>query len=219
MPKRLQRDWFHAYLLDPQKLRPGTRMPAAWLERQDRRCRTCSTARPSRRSRPSGSICRTAPGPSVPMGMGKQVDPAGAGQGRDHLPQLHPGCGHAGHRASAIPRRRNLAFDANDMRLALIWQGAFIDAGPALDRSRRRFRGAAGRQHPALPARRRLRRPGQGRRPPGRRLLRKELGYRFRGYRLTHGRSADVPLLLRRASRSRTSPTRWPARSRRCSGR
>src|SRR5947209_10508516 len=32
MTKRLRRDWFHAYLLDPQKVRPGTRMPAAWPE-------------------------------------------------------------------------------------------------------------------------------------------------------------------------------------------
>ncbi len=30
MPRRLQRDWFYRYLLDPQKLRPGTRMPTAW---------------------------------------------------------------------------------------------------------------------------------------------------------------------------------------------
>src|SRR5262245_44496511 len=30
MPKRLKRDWFHAYCIDPQKVRPGTRMPTAW---------------------------------------------------------------------------------------------------------------------------------------------------------------------------------------------
>ena len=30
MTRRLRRDWFHRYLLDPQKYRPGTRMPAAW---------------------------------------------------------------------------------------------------------------------------------------------------------------------------------------------
>src|SRR3954454_1670422 len=32
MPKRLKRDWFHAYVQDPQKIRPGTRMPASFLE-------------------------------------------------------------------------------------------------------------------------------------------------------------------------------------------
>src|SRR5205085_12240197 len=28
--KRLQRDWFHTYMFDPQKIRPGTRMPSAF---------------------------------------------------------------------------------------------------------------------------------------------------------------------------------------------
>lgn len=30
MTRRLRSDWFHRYLIDPQKYRPGTRMPAAW---------------------------------------------------------------------------------------------------------------------------------------------------------------------------------------------
>ncbi len=30
MTRRLRRDWFHRYMLDPQQYRPGTRMPAAW---------------------------------------------------------------------------------------------------------------------------------------------------------------------------------------------
>ena len=30
MSKRLQRDWFQRYLMDPQQIRPGTRMPASW---------------------------------------------------------------------------------------------------------------------------------------------------------------------------------------------
>lgn len=30
MTRRLRRDWFHRYMIDPQQYRPGTRMPAAW---------------------------------------------------------------------------------------------------------------------------------------------------------------------------------------------
>src|SRR5439155_719143 len=30
MTQRVKRDWFHHYLLDPQKLRPGTRMPTSF---------------------------------------------------------------------------------------------------------------------------------------------------------------------------------------------
>src|SRR5205814_285979 len=32
MTQRLQKDWFHRYLLDPPSLRPGTRMPSFWPE-------------------------------------------------------------------------------------------------------------------------------------------------------------------------------------------
>src|SRR5207245_1587129 len=32
MIRRLKRDWFHRYLLDPASLRPGTRMPGFWPE-------------------------------------------------------------------------------------------------------------------------------------------------------------------------------------------
>src|SRR5260370_38705606 len=32
MTRRLKRNWFHRYLLDPASLRPGTRMPGFWPE-------------------------------------------------------------------------------------------------------------------------------------------------------------------------------------------
>src|SRR5205814_9236950 len=32
MTKRLKKDWFHRYVLDPQALRPGTRMPSFFPE-------------------------------------------------------------------------------------------------------------------------------------------------------------------------------------------
>src|SRR5260221_7726677 len=32
MTRRLKKDWFHRYLLDPPSLRPGTRMPTFWPE-------------------------------------------------------------------------------------------------------------------------------------------------------------------------------------------
>ena len=30
LPSRLNRDWFHEYMLDPESLRPGTLMPNLW---------------------------------------------------------------------------------------------------------------------------------------------------------------------------------------------
>src|SRR5262249_29874657 len=32
LTQRLKRDWFHAYVNDPQRIRPGTRMPASYVE-------------------------------------------------------------------------------------------------------------------------------------------------------------------------------------------
>ena len=32
LPKRLQHDWFRAYVADPQRFRPGTRMPSAFVD-------------------------------------------------------------------------------------------------------------------------------------------------------------------------------------------
>ena len=34
MTQRLNHDWFRRYVADPQKFRPGTRMPAAWYNGQ-----------------------------------------------------------------------------------------------------------------------------------------------------------------------------------------
>ena len=62
----------------------------------------------------------------------------------------------AGSRAIGVgfPEHANLAFDANEIRLAMIWQGALHGCPPPLDRPRRRLRAADRRQHHAPPYRR-----------------------------------------------------------------
>jgi len=126
LTRRLNRDWFHRYMLNPSAFRPGTRMPASW---------------------PEGQVLL----PDVLDGdAAKQIEavwlylsdggnaalPYGAGS---HPIELVPDktaliyrnfITDAGTRAIAVgyPEKANLAFDANDMRLALIWQGPFIDA-------------------------------------------------------------------------------------------
>jgi hypothetical protein len=68
MTERLQTGWFHNYLVDPQSLRPGTRMPSFWPDRQggepgyrggdtDRQIAALWTFSVPRANRP---ICRTA---------------------------------------------------------------------------------------------------------------------------------------------------------------
>ena len=126
MTKRIKRDWFHRYLLDPASLRPGTRMPAFWPE--------------GKSSRPdilSGNTDRQINAIWAFLSRGKEAGlPPGLVQGKMELVATNEPIIYrhfldgAGSRAIGVgyPEKANLAFDANDLRLALIWQGSFIDA-------------------------------------------------------------------------------------------
>jgi mono/diheme cytochrome c family protein len=124
--QRLKFDWFRRYLLDPQSLRPGTRMPPFW---------------------PNGVAVNKE---LLDGDSEKQIFAIWAYLARKNFTDLPPGLIQgkmellpgkeaiiyrnfiAGGGARAIgvgyPEKANLAFDAQDMRLALIWQGSFIDA-------------------------------------------------------------------------------------------
>ncbi len=126
MPKRLRRDWFHRYLVDPQKFRPGTRMPSSWPNGQ-----TFLT------DILGGSTDKQIEAIWVYLSDGSRaLLPLGL---KKHFIALVPDkeaiiyrnfLEGAGPRAIGVgyPEKAHLAFDANDLRLAMIWQGAFIDA-------------------------------------------------------------------------------------------
>lgn len=125
MAGRVTWDWFRRYLPDPASLRPGTRMPTFW---------------------PEGKAVNTAI-------LGGQTDsqlkaiwawlndgakaevPAGLIRGRKEIVADTEAVIYrhfiegAGSRAIGVgyPEKANLAFDANQLRLALVWQGSFID--------------------------------------------------------------------------------------------
>ncbi|HZT81541.1 MAG TPA: hypothetical protein VFA26_15045, partial [Gemmataceae bacterium] len=182
LTQRLRRDWFHAYLLDPQRIRPGTRMPAAWPmgktfypDLLDGKTATQIEAiwvylKDGKSARP-------------PVGLGKQSIPLIPTTSAILYRNFIQG---AGTRAIGVgyPEKANLAFDANELRLALIWQGAFIDAarhwtdrgagseGPLGDNVLKLHGGAPfavlSKSDAAWPT-----------------TAPKEMGYRFKGYRLT----------------------------------
>lgn len=124
--QRLKWDWFRRYLLDPQSLRPGTRMPSFW---------------------PGGVATNKEVLAGDPE---KQIFAVWSYLARKNFTDLPPGLVQgqqelvadkepiiyrnfiegAGSRAIGVgyPEKANLAFDANEQRLALIWQGSFIDA-------------------------------------------------------------------------------------------
>lgn len=126
-PMRLNGDWFRRYLLDPAKLRPGTRMPSFW---------------------PGGvSANRTILGGDTEKQIGAIWSYLSSGKAAANLPpgliparmELVPTTEPlvyrnfiegAGTRAIGVgyPEKVDLAFDANDMNVPLLWQGGFIDA-------------------------------------------------------------------------------------------
>jgi cytochrome c2 len=129
-PKRLRPEWFHAFMLEPQKLKPRTRMPAAW---------------------PDGK----SPYPTMQGGdTHKQIDAiwaylsqdgkGGAPAGLNLLPGklLVPGdepivfrtfVDQVGALAILVGfrQRSHIAFDANRVRMVLAWSGDFISSDGA----------------------------------------------------------------------------------------
>ncbi|HUR44415.1 MAG TPA: PA14 domain-containing protein, partial [Candidatus Saccharimonadales bacterium] len=126
MSKRLKKDWFHRYLLDPASLRPGTRMPTFWPEGVS-----------ARKDILAGDTTRQIDSIWAYLSKAKEVGlPVGLIQGRAELVAADEAIMYrnfidgGGSRAIGVgyPEKANLAFDANDLRLAMIWQGPFIDA-------------------------------------------------------------------------------------------
>jgi mono/diheme cytochrome c family protein len=126
MHQRLRPEWFHQYMLNPLQFRPGTRMPQAFLNGKSTKTDVLSgdadrqihalwqyLADGRRAKQPDGL---------VPEGMELIV----GGEAVIYRAFIEG----AGTRGIGIgyPEEVNLAFDANAMRPAMIWQGRFMDA-------------------------------------------------------------------------------------------
>ena len=125
MAQRVQWDWFRRYLPDPAALRPGTRMLNFWPE--GRAVNTAILAgNTEAQIKAIWAWLNDGAKAEVPSGLvrgRKEIVP-----GNEAVIYRHFITG-AGSRAIGVgyPEHANLAFDANDLRLALIWQGSFID--------------------------------------------------------------------------------------------
>ena len=126
MTRRLRRDWFHRYVVDPPAFRPGTRMPAAWPGGKSQ-LDSIYDGDTTRQIESVWLYLSDGPSAAVPYGLGRDPIPLVAEKEAVIYRNFIQG---AGTRAIGVgyPEKANLAFDANDLRLALIWQGAFIDA-------------------------------------------------------------------------------------------
>ena len=127
MTERLQRDWFVDYLLQPQRMSPGTVMPSFW-----------PGGRAIRRQILDGDTNQQLEALWVYLEEGRQARvPSGLIQeslqllATDEAVMLRrswPGIGKRGI-GVGYPEQVNLVFDAEQMRLAMIWKGPFADPG------------------------------------------------------------------------------------------
>ena len=126
MTKRLQRDWFHRYLLDPQAVRPGTRMPASWPDGKSFYPNLLD-GQTAAQIETIWVYLKDGSGAQAPVGIGRQFLPLMPTNGAILYRNFITG---AGTKAIGVgyPEKVSLAFDARELRLALLWQGAFIDA-------------------------------------------------------------------------------------------
>jgi cytochrome c2 len=126
MTRRLRPEWFHHYMQNPLVYRPGTRMPTPFPDGK--------TTLPSILD---GSVDKQARAMWAYLSDGDQaILPVGLVTGKMELIAYDEAIIYrnfidgAGPRAIGVgyPEKLNLAWDANNLRPAMLWHGAFIDA-------------------------------------------------------------------------------------------
>lgn len=131
--QRLNWPWFRQYLVDPQKLRPGTRMPSFWPDGVASN-QSVLEGNTDKQISAIWSYLAQPQFPDLPAGLqkGKQ-EIAPTTEAVIYRNFIEGG----GPRAIGVgyPEKSNLCFDANEVRYALFWHGPFIDA--ALHRTAR----------------------------------------------------------------------------------
>lgn len=126
MPVRLREGWFHRYLLDPQKYRPGTRMPASFPDGKSVVTKIAD-GRPADQSAAMWAYFSQGERAKPPVGLYPDAIELRATERpliyRNFITGLSPrGI------AVAYPHGVNLAWDASRMALTQAWKNAFIDA-------------------------------------------------------------------------------------------
>ncbi len=181
MADRLRREWFTQYLLDPNKYRPGTRMPAVWPFGQSQLPKILE-GDTAQQIEAVWRYLADGPKAALPYGVGKEPMPLVAQDAALIYRNFIDG---AGPRAIGVgyPEKINLAFDANDLRYALLWHKEFMDASRHWSGRGEGYQPPLGEgilQLPAGPPVAIL----QGKEDPWPAKALKDKGYKFRGYRL-----------------------------------
>ncbi len=126
--ERLNEDWFRRFLRDPNKFNPGTRMPALWPGGRS----LIPAVLDGDTDRQHAALwTHFADGAKAkfPEGLSRQnMELIVGGEAVVYRGKLWE----AGFRAIATgyPGGVNVAFDAEEMRLALVWRGRFLNVSP-----------------------------------------------------------------------------------------
>lgn len=126
MSHRLKRSWFREYLLDPASLRPGTRMPPFFPDGESVN-EEIFDGNAERQIQALWGFLEIADDTNPPDGLVQGKKEIMAENEAVIYRNFIEG---AGARAIGVgyPEKGNLAFDAQQVRLAMIWQGPFMDA-------------------------------------------------------------------------------------------
>jgi len=126
-PERLNEDWFRRFLRDPNLFNVGTRMPAFWPEGASP-LPVLLGGSTERQQAALWTYLSDGPRSKFPEGLSRQnMELIVGGEAVVYRGKLWE----AGFRAVAIghPEQVNAAFDAEEMRLSLLWRGRFLNAG------------------------------------------------------------------------------------------
>ncbi len=183
MTKRLREEWFRRYMDNPSKFRPGTRMPDAWPASNGKSL--LADILDGRNETQIQAIWMY-----LSDGIHARVPRGIVTKSMELIPFEDPVVYRnfiqgAGPRAIGVGflEQISLAYDANDLRIALIWQGAFIDASKHWTGRGSGFQGPAGKNVLQLPEGPQVAILDAGNSPWPTMPPRKS-GYQFRGYRL-----------------------------------
>ena len=126
--ERVNEDWFRRFLRDPNRFNPGTRMPAFWPDNHSPLPGVLG-GDPERQFAAIWAYLSDGPRAKFPEGISRQnVELVVGGDAVVYRGKLWE----AGFRAVAVgyPERVNAAFDAEEVRLSLLWRGRFLNVAP-----------------------------------------------------------------------------------------
>ena len=126
MAERLKKDWFYQYMLDPQGFSPNTVMPSFWPDGK--------AIRPDLAGQPSDQLeaiwlyLLDGRQSRTPRGVVREQLEIVVKDEAQMLRRKYPDIGKRGI-GVGYPGGVNIAFDAEQLRLATIWRGRFVDPG------------------------------------------------------------------------------------------